>query len=272
MTEPGIYRNLPFAEYQAIDAWNPSLVLHMRESALAVDWFRHHPKPETTGMRLGTMIHMAVLEPYLFQKLVVVWPDSKRGKAYNDFCDENEGKTIITQAEHDTCMAIYDSVYEHPVASKHLGGFGEVEISFVWNDHHTGLLCKTRIDRLIHDTIIDLKTTTSSIANDYALRRIATTFGYHIAAAARQDAVSTLTGEAPDCKIIWAEQRPPHDVRVHAINYAVLSQGQDEWYRLLGIIAECEASGIWSGCDSGESDMQVWMDQVEPITIDGVQI
>ena len=267
MTSPGIYRSLPFSEYQAIDALNPSLALHMRNSPLEMNYYRTHPKPETTGMRLGTLIHQCVLEPELFQSQVVVWNGAKRGKPYNDFCDENEGKTIVTQADYDTCLNVCAAVHNHPASARYVNGFAaddaESEVSLVWNDYHTGLLCKTRIDLLTPGVIIDLKTTKSSVADEFGLRRTASTFGYHIAMGARQDAVNTLAGHAPDCKLIFVEQNPPHDVVVKTVNDAVLSQGQDRWYQLLGRIAECERNGVWPGYDSGESNLNVWLDEIE---------
>lgn len=266
ITEPGIYRNLPFSEYQAIDALNPSLVLHMRQSALEMDYYRTHPKPETTGMRLGTLIHLAVLEPERFQNQVVVWNGARRGKLYNDFCDENEGKSILSDDEYATCLHICLAIEQHPVAGDLLGRGdteGEFEVSMVWNDYHTGLLCKTRIDLLTPGVITDLKTTKGKVADEFALRRTASTFGYHIAMGARQDAVNTLTGVAPDCKLIFVEQNPPHDVVVKTVNDAVLSQGQDIWYKLLGQVAECEKNGVWPGYDQGETNLNVWFDEIE---------
>ena len=267
MTTPGIYRNMPFADYQAIDAHNPSSVLKMAVSAKHYDYFRTHPQTETAPMRLGTAIHCAVLEPGQFAIRYGWWDGARRGKAYNDFCDENEGKAILSRTEFDQCLVIRRSIRAHPVAGPLLDGpFStpdRAEVSIVWNDRQTGLKCKSRIDLILPGVIVDLKTVGYSLADDYAIRRNATKLGWHISMGARQDGIDTLSGEVPECKLILVEQKPPHDVRVMNIDDAVLSQGQDKWYALLERVKDCERTGHWPGCSETETNLNVWLDDIE---------
>ena len=275
MTSPGIYRNLSWDEYRAIDAWNPSSVLPGRVSALEIDYQRRHPKQSTPQMRFGSAVHCAVLEPDQFPLRYCMWEGRRAGAKYDEFRDVNEGKEVLTLSEYDACLAARDSARKHPVASRFLtaGETEDAEVAVVWEDIHTGLLCKSRIDLLLL-TIIDLKTTKTKVADDRALTRIASRFGYHISMAARQDAISTLTGETPDVKLIFVEQLPPYDVRVKSLPDIVMGQGYDIWQNLLSMVADCERTGIWPGCDAGESELQVWDEGNEQVqvTLDGIVI
>ena len=261
---PGIYRNLPFDEYKAIQAWNPSLIWHARRSPKYCNHIRHNPKPATPAMGFGSAIHCAVLEPDQFILRYCVWTGGRRsGKDYAEFCNVNDVLTVLTVPEYEACCGARDSARSHPVAGQLLADTlaDEVEVSLVWTDSETGLLCKGRPDILQTDLIINLKSTTADISDTRALTRIASTLGYHMKEAAYQAGVSVLTGDILPVKIIWVEQYAPFDVRVMNVpGEPVLTQGYDEWQRLLAEIASCEASGVWPGCDQGESDLEIWQD------------
>ena len=256
---PGIYPNLSWPQYRAIDAWNPSSVLPGRGSMLELNYRKTHPKPVTPQMRFGSAVHCAVLEPDEFPLRYCMWDGRRAGAKYDEFREVNEGREVLTLSEYDACLNTRDSAYRHPVAGPLLkmGDPCDREVSIVWDCTPTGLRCKGRIDLLL-PLVIDLKTTKVRVADDRALTRIASNFGYHIRLAAYIDGISTLTGETPDAKLIFVEQLPPHDTRVLNVPDAVLAQGWDEWQRLLEQVAACEQSGIWPGCDSGESDLIVW--------------
>jgi len=274
--EPGIYRGLKFDEYAAIPAWNPSLALSGRLSMLQVEYDRAHSRTVSPSMLFGSAIHCSILEPDRFPLQYAVWTGGRRvGSKYELFIDSNVGRDILKENEYETCLAARDAAYKHPIAGELLrrGEQADREASVVWRDNETGLLCKGRLDLLLPDLIVELKTTRMHVADDRALTWVASTLGYHIKLAAYQDAVSHLIDEVLPVKLIFVEQIAPHDVRVLNVPAAVLAQGWDEWQRLLGLIAVCERTGIWPGCDSGESDLIVWQDGGGMnITIDGESI
>ena len=273
----GICRGLPFADYKAIEAWNPSLVISGRTSMLQVQYDRTHPRAVSPAMLFGSAIHCSVLEPDVFPLRYCVWSGGRRaGNKYDEFVAANAGLDVLKDNEYATCLAARNAVYAHPVAGDLLrrGDLNDREASVVWVDNQTGLTCKGRLDLLLPELIVELKTTRMRVADDRALTRVASTMGYHIKLAAYQDGISHITGEVLPVKIVFVEQIPPHDVRVLNVPASVLAQGWDEWQRLLGLIAECEAAGVWPGCDSGESDLTVWGDGSEflPVTIEGESI
>jgi len=275
--KPDVYRSLPFADYVAIAAWNPSLVFSGHISMLQLNYERTHTHAVSPAMLFGSAIHCSILEPDRFPLQYCVWSGGRRaGNEYKAFLEANAGRDALKENEYEMCLAARDAVHAHPIAGELLrrGEQADREVSVVWNDSETGLLCKGRLDLLLPGLIVELKTTRARVADDRALTRIASTMGYHIKLAAYQAGISHLTGETLPVKLIFAEQFPPHDVRVLKVPANVLAQGWDEWQRLLGLIAECEQAGIWPGCDSGESDLTVWGDGSEflPVTIDGEAI
>ena len=260
--KPGIYPRLAFEEYRLIHPrpWSPSSVIPGLVSMKELNYRRTHPVESTPAMKLGVAIHCAILEPDQFPLRYCVWTGGRRfGHLYDAFCDANEGKTSLTEDQYQTCLDARDSAYAHPLAGPLLAASGMREVSILWVDRHSGLLCVGRIDLLLDGsfTIIDLKTTTDKVADDYAIRRSASKFRTDVSMAAYMDGISTLTGAIPDCKLLFVEQKPPHDVRVMPMEHSLV-QGYDDWQRVLGQIVECNRTGIWSGCSDTEDELKVW--------------
>ena len=264
--KPGIYRNLPFNDYRAIDAYNPSTVLAGRLSMLHLQYERGRERIVTPAMRLGAAIHCSVLEPDLFPLRYCIWDGGRRaGKEYAAFVEANDGREILSRDEYDLCLGARNAARSHPVAGPALSLIDQEdrEVSLVWQDDNTGLLCKGRADILYPHPIVELKTSRIRIASDRAVTRLASSMGWHVALAAYQYGVSALTGETPDVLVVLVEQFPPHDVRVLTVPDTVMIQGYDEWARLLERIAECESTGTWPGCDQGTGTLTVWHDEGE---------
>ena len=268
---PGIYRNLTFDEYRAIDAWSPSSVKPGLISMKKLRYCLDNPTSDTATQMLGSAMHCAILEPDRFYSRYVSWDGIRRGKKYDEFCDTYPEKTVLNEREWEACLAVKESVRSHALASWLLtmGEPSDNEVSLVWLDPDTELRCKGRPDRLLinEGLIIDVKTTGSNVADERNLKNIATRLGYHISEAAYQAGVSALTGEIPDVKMIFVEQNPPHDVRVMSMSTALVP-GYDRWQGLLRDVADCERSGVWPGCSDEEVELTVWDEGTEYDKID----
>jgi hypothetical protein len=166
--KPGIYMNVPFEDYARWDAMNHSKLRHFaktpRHARDAMLW-----EPESTKYQdLGHALHQAFLEPQLFDELYMVAPHVDRrfkaGKAaWAAFERQAAGRTIITKPEMEMMRGLLSSIAGHVTAREALYGVGVSELSIVWIDPETGVLCKARIDRLCEigqwAFIVDLKTT-----------------------------------------------------------------------------------------------------------------
>jgi hypothetical protein len=83
---------------------------------------------ETASQKLGTAVHLAILEPHKFEdqycyydKSMLPYPDSTMVKKenkqwYEDFCKEKSDKIILTKDEYDKVIAMQQSVYSNSFA------------------------------------------------------------------------------------------------------------------------------------------------------------
>lgn len=168
--EPGLY-NMSFEEYAQIQAVNNSrLVAYNKTPAHALVY-----KPDTQAMRIGRAAHAMLLEPSLYAKKWAVMPDGmiRRGKKWEEWSAENEGKEILSLSEEESIKGIVKSLSsgEYDTARKLIELCGnDTEVVLVWKHPKFGCLCKCRLDGFAlreFNLIIDLKTTTDSDPDDW---------------------------------------------------------------------------------------------------------
>jgi hypothetical protein len=246
--EPGIYRDVPFAEYERWNAWNPSKIKTLlQKSPRALRYDLDHDKGSSAAMDTGKAAHMAILEPDRFMDTYVVFSGARRqGKAWDDFQAANEGKEVVKADEYYELLAMRHAVESDPVSGPIMAASADHEVSIVWIDADTGLLCKGRLDRLEADnTITDLKTT----ADPYhrAFRNTFTRLLYHVSLAAYTDGLSALDRESPGTQIIAVQSAAPFEVVVYQPSRGTILEGYDQWKRGLKTIAECIRNGVWPG-------------------------
>lgn len=257
---PGIYPGLSFTTYQAIEAWNPSLVKHGRKSMKHLRWEMEHPPGKTTdSMRLGQACHTAMLEPDEVVRRYVLWTGKRKaGKEWDLFCEANAGKQPLSEDEYAAAIGVRDAVRADAVAGPIMAAPGDRELSAVWNDP-LGIACKGRIDFLTSDCIVDIKTTAR--IEPWSFRAVAESKGYHVSLAAYQDAILTLRGELLPVRIVCVETSPPFDVVVYDLDERELGAGRAEWKALLQRIQHCERTGEWPGVAAGQPlplELKLW--------------
>lgn len=253
--EPGIYPRV-FADYRQIDAINQSSLtpisispLHYRAAQLAGD------KP-TGGMRLGDVAHCAVLEPHQLGKRYAVWMRSDGGDSFHksreldSFRAEAElhGKTVIKQSELDAAMALAATIKRNKLAQRYLSS-GVPELTIVWRDQPTGLLCKGRIDWLSKaiegaDVVVELKTTGSITPRVF--EPLFAKMQYDVQIAFYADGYKAVTGKPLYGKCVVVESAPPFDVGVYDLT-EVIDVGRVYYRRMLDTLAECLRTNIWPG-------------------------
>ena len=97
-------------------------------------------------MTLGSAAHKFILERRSFKKEFAVYKGGfKRGKLWEQFKEEHQGLTIISQDQYDDIQRMRDAVLSNKDAEMLLTG-GEPEQSCFWRDETTDLLCRARAD------------------------------------------------------------------------------------------------------------------------------
>lgn len=248
-TKPGLYPDVPADEYHRWPYASQSLLKVMRNrSPLHAYLYMHEPPEPTPALKLGDAVHVAVLQPELFGERFAVAPEvdrrTKKGReAWEAFLAENEGKTILSQSEWETCIAIRDSVLSHPTASKLIDG--PVEQSALWKDKASGVMCKGRFDVINRriGAIVDLKTCLD--ASPKRFTRDVYNYGYWLQGAMYINGAHALDIPVEFFVIVAVEKEPPYAVAIYNIMDEAIIAGESELGRLLQIYAECERTGVW---------------------------
>lgn len=247
--EPGIYYGIPFADYQRWDAINPSkLKLLISDSPKAMWWAALHGKETTGAMELGGAVHAAVLEPDTFDSRFAFYPGPvRRGKSYDEFCDANPGKVVLTIGDRHNCGLIAEAVRGHASSAELISGDGAAEVSVVWRDKGTGLMCKGRIDWLPRDCsrLVDLKTTRDP--KPMAFTRQSYNLLYHVSLAAYMVGLSQFVDAPGSAHIIAVGNQPPHDCIRYDLGDALIRRGRDEWHTGLQRAKWCMDHNDWPG-------------------------
>ena len=199
------------------------------------------PVEPTAAMRLGTLVHTAVLEPEdLLQRYGVCGPRNTKAGKEQAASMAAAGIEAVTQSDMALALSMAASVRVHPAASALLAQ-GKAEQSFWWDDATTGLRCKCRPDWYHSTTVVDLKTTTDASPSGFA-RSIAT-FRYHVQAS---HYLSGLHG-AERFVFIAVEKTAPYAVAVYELDAAALAAGDELRQRDMRVIADCQATSEWPG-------------------------
>jgi hypothetical protein len=201
---------------------------------------RSAPEP-TAAMRLGSLVHCAVLEPEdLLQRYGVCAPrNTKAGKEQAERMAA-AGIEAVTSSDMALALSMALSVRLHPAAAALLA-HGKAEQSFWWDDAATGLRCKCRPDWYAGATVVDLKTTTDASPAGFA--RSVATFRYHVQAS---HYLAGLHG-AERFVFIAVEKTAPYAVAVYELDAAAMAAGDELRQRDMRVIADCQATKEWPG-------------------------
>jgi hypothetical protein len=251
VTEPGIYRRGQ-VDYDAIDAVNFSTLKYLAESPLHYAYRLEQPVKSTPAMELGTAVHMAILEPKRFDCEYAIYRGKTRaGDKWKEFVEAHGDQEILKVDEHEAVLAMRTAAHQDKLAARYLG-MGEPEVTLVWVDKPSGILCKGRLDFLsasVPDVCVDIKTT-SSVAPGLFQTNYAK-LHYHVQAAFYGDGYETLTGRPLYHKCVCIETKAPHDVVVYNVIGDVLEHGRATYRELLERLVQCRETKEWPGYGAG---------------------
>lgn len=274
---PGWYRDMPMADYLAIEAMSASGVERFRRSPMH---FKYTEDKETPAKKEGTALHLALLEPEKFSGRYVTIGKCEATKADRSPCTYNgsvvregfagqlhsycgthdpykgeplpEGIEVMPADALDRIDGMKAAVLAHPDARQFFEARGASELVGVWRDEATGVLCKLRLDRQIDkaDYIhADLKSCAD--ASRDAFRRVAGRLGYHRKSAWYRRGMAALGKPATASVLIAVESVRPHGCQCFILDERQLDKVGQEIGGLLYRYAECLESNEWPGYDTG---------------------
>ena len=246
---PGIYPDIPFDDYRAIDAASSHALSTLLDKSPA--HLHGMERKPSAAMELGRLAHLLILEPERDEAEIVVSPEcdrrTKAGKeTWEAFQAESAGLTVVTRDQYLTANAIRESVLRHSLA-RLLFAQGQAELTLIADDPDSGARCKGRLDWLPtgHDLLVDLKTCQSAAPADVA--RDAGKYRYFQQASFYSHLWHLITGERRPFLFVFVESAPPYDVAVYELDEDALDAGERRFREALAIWVECQASGVWPG-------------------------
>jgi hypothetical protein len=239
-----------YADYAGKKGVNWSRLKLARTSALH---YRDTPPRKDTGS-LGMLraVHALVLEPENFDRDFAVYEGkTRRGKAWDAFQIEHEGRTILNTREHGEAETIAAAVLAYLPAGILLEHDGaSTEVGLYWSDRISGTECKGRADLVIlvdgEAWVVDLKTVRS--VNPRQMATDAARMGYHGQLAHYADGVAALHG-VPVTRwgLLCVEGTAPHDVALYWLDDEARHAGKGLRDRLLHTVTVARVSGDYPG-------------------------
>lgn len=241
-------------DYHRIKAVSPSQAKYIGRSALHYyDKFRAPDRvktPPSEAMRVGSALHLLVLEPELFDKQCQVAPDFNRrtndGKAAAAEFEANAAANdiiVISADSMERVLRMGDALRNHPGAQAVLAETpGLTEQSYTWTDLETGLPCKVRPDWHSVDRKIVADIKTCADASREAMQRQCNNLSYHVQASWNLTALG-----AEEFYIIAVESERPFAPAVYPLSRAFIAAGTRRVDAGLALLKACQESGEWPG-------------------------
>lgn len=247
VTELGIKTGESNAHYHAGPGLSCSGLKQFAKTPAHYLAYRLREAEETASQRLGTLAHMAVLEPERFERDIAINDENRNSNSFKAFRAEAEaqGKYICKTSEYEDAASMRDGIYRNPTARRLLSG-GNAEQTIRWRDPETGVLLKCRPDYLRPDgVVVDVKTFTD-LSKDSIERQIAR-MKYHWQSAFYLEGANTVMGTDSTMFAHLFVDTEAHIARVVVLEDAALEKAQRELAPLLDSYAQCMKSNLWAG-------------------------
>jgi len=146
-------------------ALSSSSVKHLLKSPKKYKYIIDYAQPTTPSMKLGWLLHCAVLEPDKFSKQIFVDVQSRATKKFKEA--EKNNKNIFTAKERSETERLQDAIYRNEQAMQLLTKC-EYEVPKIGMIN--GLPFRGKADVWCGDRVVDLKTTMDISLWDYDKR------------------------------------------------------------------------------------------------------
>lgn len=209
------------------------------------DYARRNPRTEQTAtQKIGELVHLAVLEPERMASTVTVKPDgldrrTKDGKAQWEALTA-EFEHVISAEDSAAVMGMAQAAFN---VSQGLFQGSQNEVSVHWNKN--GALCRSRIDAVNGDVVIDLKT----CADISAFQRDAIRYRYHVQAAFYLDALRSCCEPAERFAFVVVEKEAPFLASVFWADDAFIDAGRREYLEDIATYLRCRDEDYWPGVE-----------------------
>ncbi len=279
----GWHEDVPMPTYIADPALSSSESVKINKTPKTLDHDRKNKREVTKVMIEGTAVHLAVLEPEVFDDYYIVLGQceaykkgdgercSNPGIYYRDgssFCGTRshdpydkepmaEGLSIIGEDSMEKIRHGKASVMGHASAKLYFQGKGRSEVVGIWTDPGTGVRCKIRIDRDLSRVShhMDLKWTAR--IDDEGFQRQAGIMGWVQRSAFYRRGMAHLGRPAKASVIVAVENVAPHDCRLFVLDEKNIAEFDSGLDAIFARYDECVKTNTWPGYDQAPTPMKL---------------
>ena len=171
------------------------------------------------AMRMGTIVHTAILEPERFKEEYVLLKDisDKRKSEYKEAAKVFGSENVLTSKEVSSVASLQETIQADQPSAELLASCDLFELSaFV---EHKGVLLRCRYDAFSSRDLVavDLKTTQNSSRAEFA--KSVSNYRYHVQDAHYSLVYELITGKKLNAfKFLAVENEPPHCPMIYELS------------------------------------------------------
>lgn len=253
--------NIYHADKSAVGSSSLRLML---DSPKAFQWgfFKGYEKEQTENMRLGRLIHMAVLEGSKFKERYVVMPQftgrtlkgeitsSPNCKEVKDkreawLSDQRPDAVITTEEEVEMITGIIDGLMER-IDGPELFQRGRPEVSGFYRDPETGIKLKVRPDflSLNSNLLVDLKSARTSERRRFGSNSFSDRYDFQMAM--YRQGVMAISGVKPSLvAMVSVEKKWPFENGIYWYEESDFIKADGDYRTALTRLAQCMKENKW---------------------------
>ena len=245
---------LPFEKYQRLPGINRSALAEIfKTPADCLHAIQHPNRKETPSLKFGRLVHLAVLEPQVFQETIKFLPEihgrdkagRRRATASEKEFEEklradNPGCEFIDFEEWQTISMIAKNCHRHSIIGPAIKE-GYPEVTLVWQ--HNGIDCKARLDLLCDSNILDLKTTTDV----HEFKSSVYSWGYHYQAAWYLWGAKECGLNCQNFIFFAVDKNPPYNIKTIQLSPSALELAHHKNLKALELYKQCQETNSWPG-------------------------
>ena len=206
----------------------------LEHSPAKLEHYRLYGQDDTNALLFGRAFHQNILEPEKYREQVISYDGTRRGKAWDEFKESNNNKTIITKGEERSLIKMREKLYSIPRVVNLLSN-GVAEVVNCWEDNDSGVYCKGKTDYYKEENgrkiLVDIKTTQNHTINSF--RGSCFKYGYD-----RQSAFYLDGFGADEFWFIVIEKTEPFDVGIYMCSEEFVTGGRNKYKDLLYVYNE----------------------------------
>lgn len=280
---PGAYPDIPFAVYRQWPAVNKSSLDYIQDrSPLHCQHAQLAPSKDTDALRIGRGFHTLMLEgeERYADEFKIGTDCSATVKSTGRPC-ENSGSLIgidgrwycrtkghaplgsyepentLTLDQDAAIRGMIGGMRRCTGAREFIEAAGPNELSIVWKDVETGLMCKARIDmvRESWNSIGDLKTTEDASREGFT--RSIDKWGYHRQGAFYLRGAHEVGIDCEYFSILPVEKEEPFAAGAYKLLSDGIGAGDEQIGKLLKVYAQCVETDHWPAYSDGFEDISI---------------